>query len=130
LDKSRELLDKATHGGGFSGASDSLIILGFVLLLALALFSWAYFIRRRPTESETPHALVRPRRTHRSSRGAREQGWSEAGQAAGGEMVRRRRRRRKSSERRRNPTLEETGGLPPLRNEGGSAPTSLAPPSL
>jgi hypothetical protein len=126
LDKSRELLNQATNGGGFSKSMDSLIILGFILLLAVALFCWAYFIRRRPNETENAHALVAPRRSQRSSRSRRESVSSKQGEGG-----RRRRRRRKQSEVRRNPTLEETGGLPPLRRaEGGSVNSSSAPPSL
>ena len=87
------------------------IILGLTLAVAASLVFWAYFIRKRkPTD---PHARVieagpigsdpgsdSSHRHHRRRRGHRH-----------------RRRRSSSRSLQRNPTLQETGGLPPLRPE-------------
>jgi hypothetical protein len=121
----QDLLDTGIRGGGFSDTTDSLIVLGFILLLATALFSWAYFLRKRPVENLGSHVLVRPssrRSRHASSRRADPSGSTET------ETTRRMRvrKRRRAEELRRNPTLDETGGLPPLRPEEPDGPTPAA----
>ena len=75
---------------------------GIIVVMALI---WAVFIRKRENDGSSrytyPHA----------SDGARD---SRAKTEAGSHRRRRRKRRR----HRRNPTLAETGGLPPIRHEG------------
>ena len=81
-------------------------ILAAVCGLALLLLLWARFLRR-----------------------SRRHGAADADVAAEGGWGKSRRRVRRSGhpERPRNPTLAETGGLPPLRPE--SPPTPTPPPS-
>ncbi len=90
----------------FAMTREMMLILGVALALAAALIGWAFFVRkRRPTD---PHlraieagpvtdknAPAEPRRHHR----------------------RHRRHRHHGSHSHRNPSLQETGGLPPLRPE-------------
>jgi hypothetical protein len=70
-------------------------------IIAAAALIWAVFIRKR--EGDRPSRYSYPRLS------------GENGVSNDSGSGRKRRRKRK---RRRNPTLAETGGLPPLRNEG------------
>jgi hypothetical protein len=93
---------------------DALLIVGAALLLGAVLFLWVYLTRKdrgqRPEYGE--HVLV---------------------QRDGSQRHRRRRRRHhhrsedRPEDRRRNPTLQETGGLPPIRPDEPAGP---ARPSL
>jgi len=74
---------------------------GVITLLALI---WAVFIRKR--ESDRPSSYSYPQISNPGQNG---------GSSTGRGFARQRRRKRR---RRRNPTLAETGGLPPVRNEG------------
>src|SRR5262249_42354789 len=76
---------------------------GLITVLALL---WAIFIRKR--ENDRPSRYSYPRVTGLTDAVTKD------GPSTGG-SARQRRRKRK---RRRNPTLAETGGLPPIRNEG------------
>lgn len=94
---------------------DALLIVGAALVLGLVLFLWVY--------------LTRKDRRHRS-----EYGEQVLMRNDGSSHHRRRRRRRhrqpgeeQSEEPRRNPTLQETGGLPPVRPD---EPTGPARPTL
>lgn len=115
----RDLLPQLSKGGNVSDTTDSLIILGFIFVLAAALFSWAYFLRKRPSAVLGSNALVRPKRRHSHRRHAHRE------EAESSRRIRvRRRRRRHSDDLPRNPTLEETGGLPPLRPEEPEGPSA------
>ena len=72
-------------------------------VIAVSALVWAVFIRKR--ESDRPSRYSYPRVSGSEKNGASNDSGS----------GRQRRRKRK---RRRNPTLAETGGLPPLRSEG------------
>lgn len=89
------------------GLKEILLIIGIALVLSAALFIWAAFWRKRRRASSHHHSSAQP------------------GGEPPAEHKRHRRRRRKSShpdKRPRNPTLAETGGLPPLRPEDAVAP--------
>jgi hypothetical protein len=73
---------------------------GLITVLALI---WAIFIRKR--ENDRPNRYSYPHVPNAANNDSFSTGGS----------GRQRRRKRK---RRRNPTLAETGGLPPIRNEG------------
>lgn len=121
VEVSRDLLNQRTRSWGGFDTTDTLLVLGFIFFVVVALFSWAYFIRKRPTEQYGSHALVRPkpRRRHRS----RHSRWGSApSDSARRTRVRRRRRRRSQERLPRNPTLGETGGLPPIRAEEPEEP--------
>jgi len=99
--------------------TDITVILGILLTLAAILFFWAFFLRKRPTNARG--SLV----VQRTDKGSRE---------AHGSSGRRKRRKRRAdhpSNWGRNPTLSETGGLPPPRPEepGEPPPASSAPSS-
>ncbi len=88
------------------GSTEALLVLGLAALLAAAVFVWALFIRkRRPAD---PHL-----RALEPARG----GEHGSGDNHGHHRRHRRRRRSNGSREHRNPTLQETGGLPPPRPE-------------
>lgn len=90
------------------GLKEILLIVGIAFVLSAALFIWAAFWRKRRRTSSRHHGNAHP-----------------GGEPSPAEHKRHRRRRRKSShpdKRPRNPTLAETGGLPPLRPEDAVTP--------
>ena len=92
---------------------DTLIIVCAALGVALILFLWAYFIRKG-----------RSRRNRTLSRGgARPTDREQSSGFFTGRRRRRRRRRDHPDDRPRNPTLGETGGLPPHRPDEPAAAT-------
>jgi FtsZ-interacting cell division protein ZipA len=92
---------------------ERLLIFGAIGLVTLLILAWAVFLRRRRRRRHEHHHSH-----HHSSKPA------EVVQASAEEDVappaekRRRRRRSGHRHRPRNPTLAETGGLPPIRQEG------------
>jgi hypothetical protein len=96
--------------------SDIFLVLAAILALTLVLLVWAKYLRkskssrsRSRTVSTAPVAKTEDSETEGHSR-----------------RRRRRHKRRRQDFRDRNPTLAETGGLPPLRSEG-QPPTSPVP---
>jgi hypothetical protein len=81
-----------------------LIFIAIAVIAVLALI-WAVFIRKR--EGDRPNRYSYPRGSGSEKNGA-------SNDSGSGRQRRRKRKRR----HRRNPTLAETGGLPPLRSEG------------
>jgi hypothetical protein len=92
---------------------EKLVLLATFTLLTLMLLLWALFIRRRG-----------PRRSryklHSTAASSRSRNAEGSGPT---ERPRKWRRRRRRDHRPRNPTLAETGGLPPLRTQGPSETT-------
>ena len=97
-------------GGPRLFGADLPIILGVILGLSALLFFWAFFIRKRPKQARG--SLVVSRREKASD------------DAAGTDARRKRRKRRPDHPDNwgRNPTLGETGGLPPARTEENQGP--------
>lgn len=85
-----------------------MLIVGVAIAIGVGLFLWARFIRKRPRErgrrDRAPYAI--PIDTSPNDLGP------------GDRPHHRRRRRRRRDHRTRNPTLAETGGLPPHRPPG------------
>lgn len=113
-------LAQVTYSGPAAGSSDGpawsrvpgltqdmLVVLGVGILLLVVLLIWALFLRRRPHS----HAHSR----HHRGTQLEESGESDSDHARHHHGHRRKRRRREH--RMRNPTLAETGGLPPPRSE-------------
>jgi hypothetical protein len=95
------LVDLHKTGASRSGLT---LLFGACGAVTLLLLAWAIFIRKRPVE--------RLRRFSYSSDPASK---DNPGASTATSQGRRRRRRRRRS---RNPSLAETGGLPPIRTEG------------
>ncbi len=86
------------------------LIIGAAIAVVFPVVIWAAFIRRPPRDRERPYGQ------HHSSEHHRDAAPEQAGPSS--ERRRRRRwRRRRREHRPRNPTLAETGGLPPVRSE-------------
>ena len=95
---------------------DVMVIVATGLILAVVLILWArHYVRRRKRSRRNPH----------HDRAADSSLTPSVPLAGEGEEPQHRRRRRKRRRRRdhrsRNPTLAETGGLPPAKPEGPSA---------
>ena len=115
-DESNQQIGSATSGASPFLSTDTMMVLGAIMVVAGALFSWAFFIRKRSTDRHG--ALVGSRHPARG----RSSGSSGSSSGTDGK-VRRRRRREHPDNLPRNPTLGETGGLPPMRpDEEGSPP--------
>lgn len=90
------------------------LVVGACAVLGLLLFLWAYLTRRDRLERARNGSPV----IYRSRRDI---------QRAGRRSHRRRRRRHHEDEYPRNPTLRETGGLPPPRPDDAPGPTAPTP---
>jgi hypothetical protein len=95
--------------------TDVTLILALFLGLAAILFFWAFFIRKRPKNARGSLVVQRVEK--------------HSGDAYGSSGRRKRRKRRADhpSNWGRNPTLSETGGLPPPRPEEPEAPQEPPP---
>ena len=93
----------------------TMIVLAAAILIAAVAFFWAFFLRKRPKHS-------------RGTIGADRRSGSSHGFGSSGRRRRRKRRDSHPENLPRNPTLSETGGLPPPRpEEPGSSPQSRSP---
>jgi hypothetical protein len=90
--------------------NDMLVVATAALLVGLVLVIWAVFFRKKP---EQIYEYPKPAK-------AREDAIDDT--SADGERRRRRKRRRVRDHRPRNPTLHQTGGLPPPRPEDQPPP--------
>lgn len=121
----------AAAGKGFFDFStlEGKVILGVIAVVVLGLAAWSVTALLKPTGERTRHRKHR-HRDDREEGGPRddadEQHADDAAadesddQGQHGEKKRRQRRRREH--RPRNPTLSETGGLPPIRTEAPPGP--------
>src|SRR5262245_40838954 len=82
------------------------LLLGAAGVITVLALIWAVFNRKR--ENERPSRYQYPRLNSAEKNGS----------VNGGSQSEGRKRRRRRRRHRRNPTLAETGGLPPLRHEG------------
>jgi len=94
--------------------TDITLLLGIVLILAAVLFFWAFFVRKRPKHMRGTIVLERSEKHSREAYGS------------SGRRKRRKRRPDHPDNWGRNPTLGETGGLPPERAD---VPETTEPPS-
>ncbi len=109
-DLSSMLLAQAANGptpGPLRLPREVLLLLGAVLLLVLVFVVWAMFIRKR--KKDLSDWRLQKHHHHSPPENSANEG--------SGEPHHRRRRRRRREHRPRNPTLAETGGLPPIRHE-------------
>jgi hypothetical protein len=96
-------------------SGDTGLIIGAVLLVAAALFFWAFFVRKRPKQSHGSLVVERARAPGKEAH------------AADGRRRRRKKRPEHPDNWGRNPTLEETGGLPPARPDEPEVPPQDEP---
>jgi hypothetical protein len=91
---------------------DGLLVIGIVLGLAVILFLWAYFTRKKSHRHLETSANV----IYRDEK--------ESAEPSSRRIKIRKRRRVHPDNLPRNPTLGETGGLPPARSEEPREPAS------
>ena len=94
------------HKTGSSRGGLTPLFVAFGIVTFLILF-WAIFIRKKPDETSRRYSYP-----SRDSKG------NDAGTSSESAAKSEKRRRRKRKRRSRNPTLAETGGLPPIRSDG------------
>ncbi len=92
---------------------ERLMIFGAITLVTLLLLVWAAFIRRKRRRRHSHHH----HQHHPAERRAEGPVASQKEDAGDPPEKRRRRRHSRHRHRPRNPTLAETGGLPPIRTE-------------
>jgi FtsZ-interacting cell division protein ZipA len=110
-----EVLPESWHWMGLT-LKELLTMLGAVALVTLLLVLWAVYIRKGPRRHSHRHHR---HEQHYSDDPNNPSGLAEDppdSEATGDKRYRRKRRRRREH-RARNPTLAETGGLPPLRSD-------------
>jgi len=90
--------------------ADITIVLAVALALTAVLFFWAFFIRKRPKSARGSIVVTRHDKNSKSAYGS------------SGRRKHRKRRADHPSNWGRNPTLSETGGLPPPRPEEPESP--------
>jgi hypothetical protein len=90
-------------------ANDMLIVITAALAVGLLLVIWAVFFRKKTEEKYEYPQVTKRKETQDEPSGD-------------GERRRRRKRRRVRDHRPRNPTLHQTGGLPPPRSEDQPPP--------
>ncbi|HYG24836.1 MAG TPA: hypothetical protein VEH04_18870 [Verrucomicrobiae bacterium] len=96
---------------GVPGAGASLVI-GAIVLVVVAVLVWAVAFRK--PEDETRHRKHHWRRTR--------SGKARDGESSSKGWFSSKRRKRRRKDRPLNPTLAETGGLPPKRADDAEAP--------
>ena len=116
--------DELVPGSGPMGPvmRERLAIIGALVFVVLLVVGWIVFIRKR-SRLVVRGSGHRHHHRHHSSLGKK----AVKGMAEIKELVQESDRRRRRRHRPRNPTLAETGGLPPRREEG--EPPPLPPPT-
>ncbi len=116
-----EVDEVVTGWRAMTGATrEAIIVCGALTVVTLLVLVWAIFIRKRRRRHHSHHHW------HHPHRGADESAETEPAQTTAADPAlapkRRKWRHRRREHRGRNPTLAETGGLPPIRKEEGSGP--------
>lgn len=93
-----------TWNSGASGFRQTMIIIGAILLVAVAVLLWAVYIRK-------------PRLAKHHGRDSERGMLLTDDEMKSRQQSRPHRKHRRRRSRSRNPTLAETGGLPPIRND-------------
>ena len=94
-----------------------LIVLGAIAFVSVCAALWIVYVHKPKRRHRPRHRSHEPERRPESADGPAAFGPTGTASGEGG-----RRRRRRRRHRPRNPTLAETGGLPPIRQDGPPAP--------
>lgn len=92
--------------------TDITVVLGVAMGVAALLFFWVFFIRSKPTHARGSLVVTRTDKKGKS------------GNSSDSSRRRKRRRGDHPDSWSRNPTLSETGGLPPPKSEDSETPSS------
>jgi len=115
---SEELLAKR----GLSDWGTFTVIAASCFVGLVAVLGTLLYYTRRQRQRPHHHHHHRPHRKESGGPSADNPSPDGESQSNDGEVIRRRRRRRRRNHRPRNPTLAETGGLPPIRTEPPPGP--------
>jgi hypothetical protein len=100
---------------------DVVLVMGAALLVSILALLWAVFLRKKRRHHHRSelhdHSLSTPAKTQPALAQT-----GNSGNPGTSSHAHHKRRRRRRKERPRNPTLAETGGLPPIRSEGPLEP--------
>jgi hypothetical protein len=107
-----EMLKDAKSSSPKIFGADLTLVLGSALALAAVLFFWAFFVRKKPKQMRGALVLERAPKHSKETHGT------------SGRRKRRKRRPDHPENWGRNPTLGETGGLPPTRSDESEIPPS------
>ncbi len=99
--------------GALRFSTDLLLLVGALVLVILVFLVWAVFLRKGK-EADFSDWKVQQQHHHQHDH-------SDSSSGGEGSHHYRRRRRRRREHRPRNPTLAETGGLPPARSQPSSS---------
>jgi hypothetical protein len=91
---------------------DAILVFGALVIVTLVVVLWAAFVRKKKRSREHYHHHRHRPLTETPVVAESQQTNENSGRE------RRRRKRRRRDHRPRNPTLAETGGLPPIKPEG------------
>jgi hypothetical protein len=117
-----ELNDIRDHWQKVSpGTREGVIVFGALLLVTILVLLWAVFFRKSERHRRSRHQRDQVLPGLDKNRGAQKADSSAGGPARPPE--RRKERRRRRAHRPLNPTLAQTGGLPPIRGEDSSEPS-------
>lgn len=111
----------AIRGWWTYSTREVLAIFGSLTALLLLIFIWVVFIRKPHRRHHRHHH----HHSHRFGMNPDAEVDDDDGEEEEGQDHKHRHRRRRREHRTRNPTLAETGGLPPVRREG---PPGAPPP--
>lgn len=106
-----DVIPGAWHWMGLT-FKELMMVLGSMTAVTLLLIIWAVYFRKKPSQHSHHYHYPAPNPATRAT-GSN----GDEGEGSGERRYRRKRRRRRREHRPRNPTLAETGGLPPLRSE-------------
>src|ERR1051326_7316245 len=96
------------------------VLLGAIAFVIIATLVWAIFFRKRPDDTSRRYSYRRMRDLEADSSAASVASSDSCVPVDGNSspVKKKRRRKRRRPHRPRNPTLAETGGLPPVRADG------------
>jgi hypothetical protein len=113
----KDLMEAKLRAKSSAWTTEVAIVCGAIGILTLLLLVWAFFIRKRARRGrpryQPPPSATQPARNRVSTNGNDLEMGAQENSIPREE--RRKKRRRRRAHRPRNPTLAETGGLPPVR---------------
>jgi len=115
VDEKEGLIESTFHPGKPIMSRETMLILIVAGVICGALLIWAMFLRKRPKELHGSRVLAEPDRKSQRI-------------GSGGRRRHRKRRPTHPDNFGRNPTLAETGGLPPPRSDDPPSPTVASHP--
>ncbi len=115
IDDKEQMIKAAVQPGQPIMSRETILILVAAGVICAALLVWAMYLRKRPKELHGSRVLAEPDQKSKRT----------------GSSGRRRHRKRRPTHPDnfgRNPTLAETGGLPPPRSDEAPSPTTASQP--